>query len=61
MVGRVVTEAFIGLFAEDEIRLDDGFSFEPTPVFLEFGPRRLPVVVSKPGDRDSHDRLAKES
>ena len=61
MVGRVVTEAFTGLFAEDDIRLDDGFSFEPTPVFLEFGPRRLPVVVSKPGDRNSQDRLAKES
>lgn len=60
MVGRVVTEVFVDLFAEDEVRLDDGFSFEPTPVFLEFGPRRLPVVFSKPGDRGSHEPLAQK-
>ena len=58
MVGRVVTEVFVDFFAEGDVRLEGGFSFEPTPVFLEFGPRRLPVVVSTSGAPDSPDGAA---
>ena len=59
MVGRVVTEVFVDFFDEGGIHLEEGFSFEPTPVFLEFGPRRLPVVVSKPGAPGSRDTVVK--
>ena len=46
MVGRVVVEAFVERFPVGRIELEPGFRFEPTPVFMEYGPKRLPVQVA---------------
>ena len=45
MEGRVVLEAFTQRFSPDTIALVDGYVFESTPVFMEYGPKTLPVVI----------------
>ncbi len=45
MVGSIVTSAFCERFDAVGFALEDDFSFEPTPVFMEFGPAHLPVRV----------------
>jgi cytochrome P450 len=45
MEGQVVLEAFTRRFSEGTIALEDGYVFESTPVFMEYGPTTLPVVV----------------
>jgi cytochrome P450 len=46
MVGRVVLEEFTGRFRAGQVALESDFVFEATPVFLEFGPKRLPVTIA---------------
>ena len=43
--GRRVVEAFVSEFAPGQMTLAQGFAFQPTPVFMEYGPSALPVQV----------------
>lgn len=45
MIGRVVLEEAVDLFAPGQLRLADDFEFRFVPMFLEYGPESLPVVV----------------
>lgn len=45
MIGRVVLEEALDRFGPGQLRLDDGFEFHFVPMFLEYGPESLPVVI----------------
>lgn len=44
-VGREVLAAFVERFAPGDVILDAGYVFEPIPIFMEWGPSRLPVEI----------------
>jgi cytochrome P450 len=43
-VARIGVDAVLDHFAEGELQLEPGFTFEQVPTYFEHGPRRLPVV-----------------
>jgi len=43
-VARIGVDAVLDRFAEGELQLEPGFTFEQVPTYFEHGPRRLPVV-----------------
>jgi cytochrome P450 len=45
MIGRVVLEEALGAFAPGQLRLADGYELTLVPMFLEYGPESLDVVV----------------
>src|SRR5262249_24199220 len=45
MVGRVVLEEALGHFAPGQLRLADAYELSMVPMFLEYGPESLDVVV----------------
>ena len=45
MIGRVVLEEALGTFASGQLRLADGYELSLVPMFLEYGPESLDVVV----------------
>ena len=47
MIGRVVLEEALDAFGPGELRLADGYEHSLVPMFLEYGPERLDVVVDR--------------
>ena len=45
MTGHAVVRAWTERFTGGQVRLAADFSFEATPVFLEYGPSALPVEL----------------
>ena len=50
MIGRVVLEEAVDHFAPGELQLADGYEFSLVPMFLEYGPETLDVVVRRSAD-----------
>jgi cytochrome P450 len=47
MEGRVVIEEYLDRFGPGELRLEDGYELAFVPMFLEYGPESLPVVLHR--------------
>jgi cytochrome P450 len=45
MIGRIVLEEALGTFAPGQLRLADGYQLSLVPMFLEYGPESLDVVL----------------
>ena len=46
MIGRVVLEEALDQFAPGQLRLADGYELSLVPMFLEYGPESLEVVIA---------------